>query len=154
MARPGRWPCRSPGPSACCTPNSKSSSRSCRSSGVRALSSGERTPARTTETAQRQNKTGGAWPPVLRLDYAESSVVDQLQELIEDAGALVRGDRRRLHAAHQVPAAPRLAGRVIFLDDRLGGLDGGHLGEVVAAHELGPQLDQRLLVVPAFGILL
>src|SRR5260370_7953215 len=133
MARPGRWPCRSPGPSACCTPNSKSSSRSCRSSGVRALSSGERTRARATETAQRQNKTGGAWPPVLRLDYAESSVVDQLQELIEDAGALVRRDRRRLHAAHQVPATPGLAGRVVFLHDRLVVLERLPLREVLPA---------------------
>src|SRR5260370_23125388 len=154
MARPGRWPCRSPGPSACCTPNSKSSSRSCRSSGVRALSSGERTPARTTETAQRQNRTGGAWPPVLRLDYAESSVVDQLQQLVEHAGALVRRDRRRLHAAHQVPAAPRLAGCVVFLDDRLVVLEGVHLGEVVAADELSEQHDQRLFGVARIHLLL
>src|ERR1700730_1447960 len=73
--------------------------------------------------------------------------VQQLDHVLVERHVLAERDRRGLAAAHQVHPAPRLAGGVELLDDRLMVLEGVHLGEVVVADELGEAIDQRLGIV-------
>src|ERR1700726_2522303 len=86
--------------------------------------------------------------------HPELSGVQQLEQVLVDRHVLAERDRRRLAAAHQVHPAPRLAGGVELLDDRLMVLEGMHLGEVVVADELRKASDQRLRIVAAVHVLL
>ena len=79
-------------------------------------------------------------PPKAARPYQRSGSVEQFEVLLVDRHVLAEGDRRGLGAADQVHPAPRLAGGVEFLDDRLVMLEGVHLGEVVVADDLGEAL--------------
>ena len=63
--------------------------------------------------------------------------VEEFEILLVDRHILAEGDGRGPGATDQMHPAPRLARRVVFLDDRLVVFEGVHLGEIVVAHDLG-----------------
>ena len=72
---------------------------------------------------------------------------EEFEVLLVDGHVLAEGDRRGLGAADEVHPAPRLARRVVLLDDRPVVLEGVHLGEIVVADDLGEARDESLRVV-------
>src|SRR6266404_9769593 len=88
-----------------------------------------------------------------RFTYPRLGGVQEFQVLLVDGHVLAEGDRRGLGAADQMHPAPRLAGGMEFLDDRLVMLERVHLGEIVVAHDLGETRDEGLRVVAALHIL-
>src|SRR5258705_1558340 len=80
--------------------------------------------------------------------------VEEFERLLVDLHVLAIGDGRRLGRAHEMAPAPRKAGGVEFLESRLMVLEGVHLGEVIMHDNRGQTADERIRVVPEFGILL
>src|SRR5215813_8969477 len=81
------------------------------------------------------------------------SGVEEFEVLLVDGHVLAEGDGRSLRAADEVHPAPRLARRVVFLDNRLVVLEGVHLGEIVVADNLGEARDESLRVVTGLHVL-
>ena len=63
--------------------------------------------------------------------------VEEFEVLLVDRHVLAEGDRCGLGAADEMHPAPRLACRVVFLDDRLVVLRGVRLDEIGVADDLG-----------------